>query len=89
MLDFVIGGPMVECFLLLRQADARWIPLVAIPAVLAGGVAAICLILSGIKGIMTEWNRPKRRVVRPASPDRVVQGIAPRGHRRQNGRAAV
>ena len=80
---------MVECFLLLRQADARWIPLVAIPAVLAGGVAAMCLILSGIKGIMTEWYRPKRRDVRPASPERVVRWIAPRGYRRQNGRAAV
>ena len=50
---------MVECFLLLRQADARWIPLVAIPAVLAGGVAAICLILSGIKGIIDRVVSPE------------------------------
>jgi len=31
---------MLECFLLLRQSGARWIPLFAVPAVLAGGVAA-------------------------------------------------
>jgi hypothetical protein len=69
---------MMECFLLLRQADARWIPLVAIPLVFAGGVAAICLILSGIKGIITQSYRPKHRAVRAASPERVVQLIAPR-----------
>jgi hypothetical protein len=80
---------MVQCFLLFRQTDARWIPLIAIPAVLAGGVAAICLMLSGIKGIITERYRPKRRVVRPASPERVVQWIAPRGHGSQNRRAAM
>jgi hypothetical protein len=47
---------MLECFLLLRQSGARWIPLFAVPAVLAGGVAAISLMLSGIKGIITEWD---------------------------------
>ena len=55
---------MLECFLLLRQSGARWIPLFAVPAVLAGGVAAISLMLSGIKGIITEWYRPKRRAGR-------------------------
>jgi hypothetical protein len=80
---------MVECFLLLRQTDAKWIPLLAIPAVLAGGVAAICLMLSGIKGIVADGYRPKRRVVRPASPDRIFKWIAPRGTGRQNGRAAA
>jgi len=80
---------MVECFLLFRQTGARWIPLIAIPAVLAGGVAAICLMLAGIKGIINARHRPKRRVVRPASPERVVEWIAPIGHRRQNTRAAM
>jgi hypothetical protein len=55
---------MLECFLLLRSG-ARWVPLFAIPGVLAGGVAAICLMLSGIKGITTEWYRPKRSAGRP------------------------
>jgi hypothetical protein len=64
---------MLECFLLLRQSGARWIPLLAIPAVLAGSLASICLMLSGIKGIITEWYRPKRRVARAASPERLVK----------------
>jgi len=80
---------MVQCFLLLWHADAKWIPFVAIPAVLAGGMAAVCLMVSGIKGILTEWCRPKRKLVRPVSPERVVQWIAPRGHRRQNERVGV
>jgi hypothetical protein len=54
---------MLECFLLLRSG-ARWVPLFAVPAVLAGGVAAISLMLSGIKGIITEGYSPKRRVGR-------------------------
>ena len=70
---------MLECFLLLRQSGAKWVPLFAIPAVLAGGLASICLMLSGIKGIITEWCRPKRRVARPANPERVVKWICPKG----------
>lgn len=69
---------MIDCFLLLVQRGARWIPLVAIPAVIAGGVVSACLMLSGIKGIITEWRRPKRRAARAASPERVVQWIAPK-----------
>lgn len=72
---------MVECFLLLRQGDAKWVPLVAIPAVLAGGVAAICLILSGIKGIIVQRYGTKRGGARPATPDRVVQWMARRATR--------
>jgi hypothetical protein len=53
---------MLQCFLLLGKAST-WPALFAIPWVLAGGVAAICLMLSGIKGIITESLRPKRRVV--------------------------
>jgi hypothetical protein len=75
---------MFECFLLLLQKGAKWIPLVAIPAVLAGIVASICLMLSAIKRIISEWYRPKRRV-RPASRERIVQWMAPSGHRRQKG----
>jgi hypothetical protein len=79
----------MDCCLLLLQRGAKWIPFVAIPAVIAGGVASTCLMLSGIKGIITEWRRPKRRSVRATSPERVVQWIAPDGLRRQNGRAAA
>jgi hypothetical protein len=66
---------MFECFLLLHQAGAKWFALFAIPAVLAVGLASICLMLSGIKGIITEWYRPKRRVARAGSPERVVKWI--------------
>jgi hypothetical protein len=52
---------MLECFLLLHQAAEKWFLLAAIPAVIAGGVASICLILSGIKGIIEESFSPKRR----------------------------
>ena len=79
---------MLECFLLLGKFGATWPVLIAVPAVLAGGVASICLIVSGVKGIITEWRRPKRRVVRPASPERVVQWIDPSSHHGQSGRAA-
>jgi hypothetical protein len=70
----------LECLLLLGKFGATWPVLIAVPAVLAGGVASICLIFSGIKGIITEWRRPKRRVVTPASPERVVQWIDPSSH---------
>ncbi len=67
---------MLECFLLLHQAAEKWFLLAAIPAVIAAGVASICLILSGIKGIIEESFSPKRRVERAARPERVVQWIA-------------
>jgi hypothetical protein len=76
---------MFECFLLLGKGST-WPALVVIPAVLAGSVAAICLMLLGIKGIITEAIRPKRRAGRAPSPGRVVQWIAPS---RQTGQAAV
>lgn len=62
---------MLECFLLLRHAGPKWAPLVAIPAVLAGGLAAISLILSGIISIVTAWCRPKQNVAHAASRERV------------------
>jgi hypothetical protein len=68
---------MLECLLLLRRGGAAWIPLIAIPAVIAGGVASMRLMVSGIKGIIS-GSRPKRKVVRAASPERVVQWIAKR-----------
>ncbi len=59
---------MLECFLLLGKVGAAWAPMIAIPAVIAGGVASMWLILSGIKGIITRWDRPTRRTARAASP---------------------
>jgi hypothetical protein len=76
---------MLECFLLLRHAGPTWAPLVAIPAVLAGGVAAICLMLSGIKGIVTARYRPKRSLTRAASRERVVQWTDPKRATAQTG----
>lgn len=43
---------MFECLLLMHRAGATWVPLIAIPAGIAGWVAAMWLILSGIKGIL-------------------------------------
>jgi hypothetical protein len=43
---------MFECLLLVHRAGAMWVPLVAIPGGIAGCVAAIWLMLSGIKGII-------------------------------------
>jgi len=43
---------MFECLLLVHRAGATWVPLVAIPGGIAGWVAAIWLMLSGIKGII-------------------------------------
>ena len=43
---------MFECLLLVHRAGATWVPLVAIPGGIAGCVAAIWLMLSGIKGII-------------------------------------
>jgi hypothetical protein len=76
---------MLACFLLLLQRGGKWIPLIAIPAVFAGGVASLCLILSGIRGVIKESFRPKRRVGRVARPERVVRWIASNGHRHYSG----
>jgi hypothetical protein len=69
---------MLECFLLLRHAGAKWAPIVAIPGVVAGMVASACLILSGIKGIIAGPRRAKPRINRAASAERIVQWIARR-----------
>jgi hypothetical protein len=74
---------MLECVLLLHQASAKWFPLIAIPVVMAGVVASMCLILSGIKGIISERIRPKRKVPGVAHLERAVLWIAPSGHRRR------
>jgi hypothetical protein len=53
---------MVECFLLLGHgAGAMWIPLIAIPAVIAGVAASIRLILSGLWGIVAPRRRSRSR----------------------------
>ncbi len=69
---------MVECFLLLRHTGEKWVPLLAIPGVIAGLAASICLIISGLKGCLAGPNRPRSKISRTASSDRVVQWLAKR-----------
>ena len=76
---------MMECFLLLGKVGAMWAPLIAIPGVIVGGVASLWLILSGIKGIITELSHPKRRVARAASRERLVKWIGKRPQLRNAG----
>jgi len=69
---------MLECFLLLHRDSARWLPLVAIPAVVVGGVASLCLILSGIEGLIKEARLQKRKAGnQPASSAPCHGGISP------------
>jgi hypothetical protein len=58
---------MFECFLLLLQKGAKWIPLVAIPAVLAGIVASICLMAEGRN---ERGGASKRRATSGTGPSR-------------------
>jgi hypothetical protein len=76
---------MLDCFLLLLQRGAKWIPLFVVPVVIAGGVASICLIVSGIKGVIAESLHPKRRVGRAARPEHIVHWISLRRHHQQSG----
>ena len=69
---------MLDCFLLLLQRGAKWTPLILIPILTAAGVASICLIVSGIRGIIAESLHPKRRVGRARRPEQVVQWVATR-----------
>jgi len=77
---------MLECFLLLRHAGAKWVPIIAIPGVIAGIGASTCLILSGLKGILEGPRQSRPGANRPASPERVVRWMAqrrmPNGHSR-------
>jgi hypothetical protein len=68
---------MLECFLLVHRAGAIWVPLVAIPAVIAGWVATFSLMLSGIKGIILA-RASKRNAGPAASPGRHVKWIGTR-----------
>ena len=67
---------MLECFLFVHHAGARWAPLIAIPGVIAGGAASISLLVSGIKGLIAKPRR--RRINRADSPERVVRWIGKR-----------
>jgi len=69
---------VLECFLLLRHTGAKWVPILAIPGVIAGMGASVCLILSGIKGIIGNPRQSKPRTNQAASPARVVEWIAKR-----------
>jgi hypothetical protein len=73
---------MVECFLFVGHAGGKWVPFVAIPGVMAGIVTSLYMIVSGIKGVIADPRRPKRRGSRIGSPERIVQWIArrPLGH---------
>jgi hypothetical protein len=76
---------MLECFLLAGKIGATWAPLIAIPVLIAGGVASLWLILSGIKGIITASIHPKRKVARAASPQLIVKWIGKRPQLRNVG----
>lgn len=67
---------MLESFM--QLASTEWIPPILLSlGVIAGGMASIYLIVSGIKGIITAPRRPKCRVS-AASPGRVIQWISTR-----------
>jgi len=68
---------MLECFMLLRVGGAVWAPLIAIPAVIAGWVAAILLAVSGVKGLINPGRRRKPRLSQWQSKA-VVQWISKR-----------
>ncbi len=70
--------PIVECFLLLHRAGPKWVPLIAIPGVIAGILSSLYMIMSGMKGVIAP-RRPKLRASR-TSTDRIVRWI---GHRPQ------
>ena len=76
---------MLECFLVVGKVEATWAPLIAIPAVIAGFVVSLWLILSGIKGSIAALIRPKRQVARAASPGCVVKWIGNRPQLRNIG----
>ena len=69
---------MFECFLLLRHAGDKWIAFIAIPAVIAGLAASICLMITGLKGCLAGSIRHTPRFPRTAPPDRVVQWLSQR-----------
>lgn len=68
---------MLECFLLVHRAGGTWVPLVAIPSLIAGWVAAFRLMRSGIKGIILA-RASKRNAGPAASPRPDVKWIATR-----------
>ena len=75
---------MLECFLLLRQSGARWIPLLVIPAVLAGGLASICLMLSlASKASLPSGTARNAELVALQVQSGLLGGFAPSGHRRR------
>jgi hypothetical protein len=62
LLQLLTEAMMLECFLLLHYASGgKWIPLFAIPLVIAAGAASVSLMLSGVKGMLTARHRPDRR----------------------------
>ena len=78
LLDLLVGDAgMFECLLLVHRIGATWVPVLAIPALIAGWVASIWLMLSGIKGIIAERG-PKHTTDAPANPGRIVKWIGTR-----------
>jgi len=69
---------MLACFLLLRQSGATWVPLIAIPAVIAGTIASLWFTISGIKGIIAGATRPKGPAPQIFSSKRTLQWIGKR-----------
>ena len=69
---------MLESFLLLRHTGDDWVPLFAIPGVIAAFVASVWLIISGIKRSIASRPPSQPGIPRAASPDRVVRWLARR-----------
>ena len=69
---------MLESFLLLRHAGDDWVPLFAIPGVIAAFVASVWFIISGMKRSVASRRPSQPAIPRAASPDRVVRWLAGR-----------
>jgi hypothetical protein len=72
---------MFECLLLVHHAGGKWVPILAIPGVIAGSVASIWLMLSGIRGLIAQTH-PKDNVGATVSPGRIVTWIGTRPYPR-------
>lgn len=69
---------MLECFLLIGRVGSTWGPLIAIPVVIAGSLAALCLTVLGSKGLILNSIQARRRSGHGANPKNIVNWIGKR-----------